>query len=67
MPDPHDPSSKSVGQLLQTIRDRNHVPIGMVSYDVEGDQFFIDVCTDVSGEEADVLLRKLNLCFKGFL
>jgi hypothetical protein len=50
--------------LLKEIRDAGRVPLGVVSYDVEREEFVLSMCPDVSWEELNALLEKLRLRFK---
>ena len=54
----------TINELLNALRKEGRVPLGVVSYDVEREEFIIQMCPDVSESELRALLAKLRISFR---
>jgi len=57
----HARQAHEIAETLDRLHKQNYVPIGVLSYSVELDKFYLDVLQNVELGEADALMRKMDI------
>jgi hypothetical protein len=56
-----DPLDTTIREVLEEMREKNHVPIGVMAFSMESEKLVIHLFHGVDVAEANALLEKLGL------
>ena len=54
----------TINELLNALRKEGRVPLALLSFDVDKQEFIVQMCPDISESELKALLAKLKLSLR---